>query len=161
MKTEKDFQRIRILSLFLDRSTLRKQLLILITQVDDSGHRILQERCGKVTVSCRKAPEIAGTWKQYSRRKIFGFSSGGFLPTSCAFRQELGGKHRKKSENFPAGILPTFCAFRQELGGKHRKKSENSPAGILLPKHYRNYPEPAVFGTDSSTWVYFPVIFSN
>jgi hypothetical protein len=27
---------------------------------------ILQERCGKVTGSCRKTPEIAGKWKQYS-----------------------------------------------------------------------------------------------
>jgi hypothetical protein len=38
------------------------------TQVDDSGHRIPQERCGKVTVSWRKASETAGTWKQYSDR---------------------------------------------------------------------------------------------
>jgi hypothetical protein len=34
---------------------------------------ILQERCGKVIVSFRKAPEIAGTWKRYSDRKFFGF----------------------------------------------------------------------------------------
>jgi hypothetical protein len=39
------------------------------------------------------------------RPKIVGIFSGGFLPTSCAFRQEPGGKHWKKSENFPAGIL--------------------------------------------------------
>ncbi len=116
MKTEKDFLRIRILSLFLDRSTLRKQLLILITQVDDSGHRILQERCGKVTVSCRKASEIAGTWKQYSGRKIFGFSSGGFLPTSCAFRQEPGEKHRKNPKNF----RPQYCS--QKMTGITRNR---------------------------------------
>ncbi len=122
MKTGKDFQRIRILSLFLDRSTLRKQLLILITQVDDSGHRILQERYGKVIVSCRKAPEIAGTWKQYSGRKIFGFSSGGFLPTSCAFRQEVGGKHRK---NF----RPEYCF--QNINGITRNWS--FPGRTLRP----------------------------
>jgi hypothetical protein len=35
--------------------------------------------------SGRKAPEIAGTWKQYSCRKFFGFFpmiSGWFLPES-------------------------------------------------------------------------------
>ncbi len=105
MKTEKDFQRIRILSLFLDRSTLRKQLLILITQVDDSGHRILQERCGKVTVSCRKAPEIAGTWKQYSDRKLFGF-----IPVDSCQLPVLSGRNRpeiigKNQKNF----RPEYC----------------------------------------------------
>jgi hypothetical protein len=34
---------------------------------------ILQERRGKVTGSSRKTPEIAGTWKQYSDRKLSGF----------------------------------------------------------------------------------------
>ncbi len=29
---------------------------------------ILQERCGKVTGSCKKTPEIAGTLKQYPGR---------------------------------------------------------------------------------------------
>jgi hypothetical protein len=33
------------------------------------SREILQERCGKVTGSFRKTPEIAGTWKQYSDRK--------------------------------------------------------------------------------------------
>jgi hypothetical protein len=50
------------------------------------------------------------------------------------------------------GFLPTFCAFRQEPGEKHRKKSENFPAGILLPQNHRNYREPAVFEPDCSTW---------
>jgi hypothetical protein len=53
------------------------------------------------TGSCRKTPEIAGTWKQYSDWN----SSGFFLVGSCAFRQEPAGNHQKKSENFPAGIL--------------------------------------------------------
>ncbi len=88
---------------------------------------IMQERFGKVTVSFRKAPEIAGTWKQYSGQKFVGFFSGGFLPT--------------------------FCAFRQEPGGKHWKKSEKFPGGILVPQNHRNYPEPAVSGPDCSTWV--------
>ncbi len=59
-----------------------------------------------------------------SGRKIFGFFSAGFLPTSRAFRQKLGGKHWKKSEKFPAGIL--------------------------LPQNYRNSQEPAVSGLDSA-----------
>jgi hypothetical protein len=83
---------------------------------------ILQERCGKVTGSCRKTPEIAGTWKQYSGRKF----SGGFLSISCAFRQEPTGNHRKKSETFPSGTL--------------------------LSENHRNYPEPAVSGPGCSTW---------
>jgi hypothetical protein len=86
---------------------------------------ILQERCGKVTGSCRKAPEIAGKWKQYSCRKIFGFFSGGFLPTSCAFGPEPVGKHWKKSGEFSAGIL--------------------------LPQNHRNYLKLAVSGPDCST----------
>ena len=31
--------------------------------------------------------------------------SGGFLPNSCAFRQEATGNHWKKSGKFPTGIL--------------------------------------------------------
>jgi hypothetical protein len=37
------------------------------------GHQILQERCGKVIGSCRKTPEIAGTWNQYSGQKLSRF----------------------------------------------------------------------------------------
>jgi hypothetical protein len=37
------------------------------------SRKILQERCGKVTGSFRKTPEIAETWKQYSDRKLSGF----------------------------------------------------------------------------------------
>ncbi len=87
------------------------------------SHGILQERCGKVTGSCRKTLEIAGKWQQYSDRK----SSGFFLVNSCAFRQEPAGNHQKKSENFPAGIL--------------------------LPQNHRNYPEPVISGPACSTWV--------
>jgi hypothetical protein len=87
---------------------------------------ILQERCGKHTVSCKKTSEIAGTWKQYSDRNLPGFS-GGFLPTSRSFQQE-------PAEN-------------------HWKKSEDIPPGILLPQNHRNYLEPAVSGPVCSTWV--------
>jgi hypothetical protein len=53
---------------------------------------------------------------------------------------------------FSGGFLSTSCDFRQETAGNHRKKSENVPAGILLPQNHRNYPEPAVSGPGCSTW---------
>jgi hypothetical protein len=71
-------------------------------------------------LSARFLPESTGDrWsvEQYSGRKFFGLFSGGFLPNSCIFRQGLGRKHWRKSENFPAGIL--------------------------LPQNHQNYPEPA------------------
>jgi hypothetical protein len=37
------------------------------------SRRILQERCEKGTGSSRKTPEITGTWKQYSHRKMTRF----------------------------------------------------------------------------------------
>ncbi len=54
---------------------------------------------------------------------------------------------------FSGGFLSTSCAFRQEPVGNHLKKCENFPAGILLPQNHRNYPEPAVSGSGCSTWV--------
>jgi hypothetical protein len=69
--------------------------------VADSSYRILQERCGKVTVSCRKTPEIAGTWKQYSGRKLCGFFR--WIPAN--FLCFLKGTGRKSSEKNPAGML--------------------------------------------------------
>jgi hypothetical protein len=51
------------------------------------------------------------------------------------------------------GFLSSSCAFRQEPVGNHRKKFENFPAVILLPQNHRNYLEPAVSGPGSSTWV--------
>jgi hypothetical protein len=57
--------------------------------------------------SGRKTLEIAGTWKQYSHRKFFGF----FPMISDRFPV---GKHRK-------------------LAGIHRKKILKIPIGILLP----------------------------
>ncbi len=75
---------------------------------------ILQLRCGKVTVSCRKAPEIAGTWKQYSESEIGRIFSGGFLSISCAFRQKLVRNHWKNPKNF----RPEYCFHKSaELPG--------------------------------------------
>ncbi len=77
--------------------------------------------------SCRKAPKIAGTWKQYSGRKFSGF-----------FRR----------------ISANFLCFPAGTGRKALKKF---PAGILLPQNRRNYSKPVVSGPDCSTWVIFPV----
>ncbi len=54
--------------------------------------------------------------------------------------------------DFSGGYLPTSCAFRYEPAGNYRKKSENFLAGILLPQNHRNYPESAVSGPGCSTW---------
>jgi len=53
---------------------------------------ILQERCGKVTGSRRKTPEIAGTWEQYSDPEL-----SGSLPVDFSQRTVLPGKNRPKS----------------------------------------------------------------
>jgi hypothetical protein len=91
----------------------------LYIQVDDSGHPIPQDPAGKHRKSLKH---------------------GSSLPSG-------------KFSDFTGGFLLTSCAFRQEPGGKQWKKSEKFPAGILLPQNYRNYPEPAVSGPDCSTWV--------
>ena len=63
--------------------------------------------------SCRKTPEINGTWKQYSGRKFFGFFSGGFQPILVLSGRNRPEIRRKKSEKFPTGILlPCSGYFR-------------------------------------------------
>ena len=65
------------------------------TMVPASGsRRILQERCWKLTGSCRKTPEMAGRWKQYSGRKLPGF----FRWIPAKFLCFPAGTHRKSSE---------------------------------------------------------------
>jgi hypothetical protein len=105
------------------------------TQVDDSGHRIPRDPAGKMRESHRILQENTGyRWNMEAvlRPEIARIFSGGFLSTSCAFRQKPAGNHRKKSENFPAGIL--------------------------LPQNHRNYPEPVVSGPDCSTWISHTII---
>jgi hypothetical protein len=88
------------------------------TPVDDSGHpdqRYPVERCGKVTGSCRKTPEIAGTWKQYSDRKLSGFFPVGFCQIPV-----LSGRNRPgitRNRQFPdrvvrPGYIRFFCFGR-------------------------------------------------
>jgi hypothetical protein len=43
--------------------------------------------------------------KQYSDRKLSGFFSGGFLPTSRTFQQELAGNYEKNPKN----LRPEYC----------------------------------------------------
>ncbi len=69
------------------------------------SRRILQERCGKITVSYRKAPKIAGTWKQYSGRKIFGF-----FPVDSYQLLVLSGRNRPEIiEKNPKNFTPEYC----------------------------------------------------
>jgi hypothetical protein len=66
-----------------------KSKLALITQVDDSGHRIPRDPAGTMEDSHSIQQENTGNrWK-----------------TEAVFRQESDGKHGKKSENFLVGIL--------------------------------------------------------
>jgi hypothetical protein len=52
----------------------------------------------------------------------------------------------------PSGKMQESQRILQEPAGNHWKKSENFPAGKLLPQNHRNFPEPAVSGSDCSTW---------
>jgi len=56
------FQKLKIFQADVDEQAYEYQCSNCIQYL------ILQERCGKVTGSCRKTTEIAGTWNQYSGR---------------------------------------------------------------------------------------------
>jgi hypothetical protein len=78
------------------------------------SHGIVQERCAKVTGSCKKTQEIAGTWKQYSDRKL-----SAFFPVDSCQLPALSGRSRpemigKNSENFRPE-LPGTGSFRAGL----------------------------------------------
>ena len=60
------------------------------------SRRNLQERDGKNAGSCRNTPEVTGSWKQYSGRKIPDFF-GDFRPVS-------GGKAQESDRNAPEKI---------------------------------------------------------
>jgi hypothetical protein len=79
-------------------------------------------------------------------RRILQENTGNRWNMEAVFRPEI-------VRIFSGGFLSTSCAFRQEPAGNHRKKSENFPSGILLPENHWNYPEPAVSGPGCSTWV--------
>ena len=72
----------------------------------DPGQRIRDS-------SGRNTPEVTGTWKQYSGRKISGFFPVNSDHFPVLSRQKLVGNNRKKSGNFPAGtLLPCSDDFR-------------------------------------------------
>ncbi len=130
MKTEKDFLRIRILSLFLDRSTLRKQLLILITQVDDSGHRVLQERCGK-------SPYPAGKHRKSLEHgsSIPAGKFSVFLPVDSCQLPVLSG--RNWAENIgknPKIFRPEYCQL-SVLSGRNWVENIGKNPKILRPEY--------------------------
>ena len=99
------------------------------TQVEHSGHRIPQDTAGKMRDSHR----------------ILQGNTGNRWNVEAVFRSKI-------RPDFSGGFLPTSCTFRQELAGYHRKKSENFPSGILLPQNHRNHLEPDVSRPDCSTW---------
>ena len=68
------------------------------TNIMYPGQRILNS-------SGRNTPEVAGTWKQYSGRKISGFFPVHSDHFPVLSRQKLVENQLKKSGNFPAGIL--------------------------------------------------------
>jgi hypothetical protein len=69
------------------------------------SREILKERCGKVTGSCRKTPEIAGTWKQYSDPEL-----SGFFPVDSCQLPMLSGKNRPKiTRKNPKNFRPEYC----------------------------------------------------
>jgi hypothetical protein len=79
---------------------------------------ILQERCGKVTVSRRKAPEVEAVF----RPELF---SGEFLRVPCAFLWETVGNYRKKfRESFGRNTASIFqCVsgvFQWNVAEMHR-----------------------------------------
>ena len=88
-------------------STLVKRLCdILVVAYNYPGQRIRDD-------SGRNTPEVTGTWKQDSGRKIFETFSGDFRPASGGKCRKLVGMRRKKSGNFPAGIrLPCSGDFQ-------------------------------------------------
>ena len=113
--------------------------------IPPSGNdRNRQGNARKVTVSCRKTREIAGTWKQYSRREFSGFFpmiSGRFLPESTGSCRNPREKTRKiparnTASNFLvfSGASRPFPAVRRSPGvlfGRNRpeiigKNPENS-----------------------------------
>jgi hypothetical protein len=92
----------------------------MITATGSRG--IVQKRCGKITRACRKTPEIAGTWKQYSDWKLFGF----FPMDSCQLpvlsdrnQPEIIGKNPKIFRPqycfHKSPELPGTCSFRTGL----------------------------------------------
>jgi hypothetical protein len=98
----------------------------------------------------QKDPNLFENHSYHGMCAIFFFS---ILLYSTLYRWNMEAVFRPEIVRiFSGGFLPTFCAFRQESGGKHWKKSEKFTAGILLPQNHRNYPETVFFGSDCSTW---------
>ena len=80
------------------------------------SHRILQERCEKVTGSCRKTPEIDGTWKQYFGRKL-----SRFFPMDSCQLPVLSDRNR-----------PEYCFHKSmELPGTDRYRAGIFDLGVV------------------------------
>jgi hypothetical protein len=89
--------------------------------------RIPKERWGKLTVSCRKAPDLAGTWKQYSDRNFSEF----FQLITANFLCFLTGTGRKTLEkNRKISAWNTASRKSPELPGIGRFRGGAFDLGI-------------------------------
>ncbi len=124
------------------------------TQVDRSGHRISQKRCGKIIEFCGKTRGKAGIWKQYSGREFFGFFSDDFrtvLSESTVSYRNLPEKIWKiLGRNTAFTFLVFFVVFRPFPSCVVHLDRENlwcfsagSSANMIriLQEHFRPNPE--------------------
>ncbi len=99
-----------------DKILLTKNLFLSLSVVcvaaDPGRHKTVIIVAGEEvrTGFARKTPEIAGTWKLYSVRKISRFFSGDFRPISCSFRQKSIGKYSKI-------FRPEYCSPAPAISG--------------------------------------------
>ncbi len=87
-----------ILNREVAKRKIRPELTPTSPQVDDSGYQIPRNPAGKMWESHRILQEKTGNrWNMEAvfRPELVRFFSGGFLSTSCAFRQETIGKNPK------------------------------------------------------------------
>ena len=80
--------------------------------------------------SCRKTPEINGTWKQYSGRKNFGFFS-------CQFLFIPIGTDRKLPGICPKNVRPEYCFHVPLISGVFLLEPDIFPA---LSRRFLQYP---------------------
>ncbi len=81
--------------------SMTPRLMIPVT----GSRRLLRERCGKVTVSYRKASGVIETCKQYSGRELFGF----LLVDSCQLPVFSGRNPAESIVENPKSFRPEYC----------------------------------------------------
>jgi len=96
----------------------RNGIKVTVNKINASGRPILSSMI-PATESCRKTPEIAGTWKQYSDRKWSGFFPVGSCQLPVLSRPEIIEKIRKfpvrNTASRKSPELPGTGSFRTGL----------------------------------------------